>query len=147
MTTITAPSTPTYQLRGWDLSELLPAPTEEIIARRLAELESALRDFEAARPSLSASPPASPRQLLALLRRYEAISEQISVLQNYGSLWFNSDTGNQEAITFRNRVRRAATAATNRILFFSLWWKGLPEEQAQALLLPAPPAALAASAA
>jgi oligoendopeptidase F len=137
MTTVTAPST-AYQLRGWDLSELLPAPTEEIIARRLAELESALRDFAASRASLSESPPASPQQLLALVHRYEAISEQISVLANYGSLWFNSDTGNQEAITFRNRVRQAVTAATNRILFFSLWWKGLPDEQAQALLPPAP---------
>lgn len=148
MTTITAPPT-TYQLRGWDLSELLPAPTEEIIARRLAELESALRDFEASRASLSGSPPTSPQQLLALLLRYAAISEQISVLANYGSLWFNSDTGNQEAITFRNRVRQAVTAATNRILFFSLWWKSLAEEEAQALLPPAPavPAAPATPAA
>src|SRR5258708_31012955 len=32
------------------------------------------------------------------------------------SLWFYSDTGNQEAITFRNRVRQAVTAATNRML-------------------------------
>ena len=143
MTTITAPSA-TYELRGWDLSELLPAPSEEIIARRLAELESALRGFEESRASLSGSPPASPQQLLALLRRYEAISEQMSVLSNYGSLWFNSDTGNQEAITFRNRVRQAVTAATNRILFFSLWWKGLADEEAQALL-PALPAAPAAS--
>ena len=141
MTTITAPSA-TYELRGWDLSELLPAPSEEIIARRLAELESALRGFEESRASLSGSPPASPQQLLALLRRYEAISEQMSVLSNYGSLWFNSDTGNQEAITFRNRVRQAVTAATNRILFFSLWWKGLADEEAQALL-PALPAVAA----
>jgi oligoendopeptidase F len=140
MTTVTAPSTATYQLRGWDLSGLLPAPTEEVIARRLAELEAALRDFEASRAALAAGGPSrlSPQQLLAVLRRYEAITEQTSVLANYGSLWFNSDTGNQEAITFRNRVRQAVTAATNRILFFSLWWKGLADDEAQALLPPAP---------
>jgi oligoendopeptidase F len=156
MTTITAPSTPTYLLRGWDLSELLPAPTEEVIARRLAELESALREFEATREILAAGGRVrsrmTPQQLLAILRRYEAISEQISLLANYGSLWFNSDTGNQEALTFRNRVRQAVTAATNRILFFSLWWKGLPDDEAQALLpaataLPAPEIAVAGAAA
>jgi len=142
MTTITAPSTSTYRLRGWDLSELLPAPTEEVIARRLAELESSLREFEATRETLAAGGRVrsrmTPQQLLAILRRYEAISEQTSLLANYGSLWFNSDTGNQEAITFRNRVRQAVTAATNRILFFSLWWKGLADDEAQALLPPAP---------
>jgi len=156
MTTITAPSTSTYRLRGWDLSELLPAPTEEVIARRLAELESALREFEATREALAAGGRVrsrmTPQQLLAILRRYEAISEQTSLLANYGSLWFNSDTGNQEALTFRNRVRQAVTAATNRILFFSLWWKGLPDDEAQALLpaataLPAPEIAVAAGAA
>jgi oligoendopeptidase F len=155
MTTITAPSTPTYRLRGWDLSELLPAPTEEVIARRLAELEAALREFEATRETLAAGGRArsrmTPQQLLAILRRYEAISEQTSLLANYGSLWFHSDTGNQEALTFRNRVRQAVTAATNRILFFSLWWKGLPDDEAQALLpaataMPAPEIAAAGAA-
>src|SRR5579863_680526 len=137
MTTIAAPSTTAYQLRGWDLSELLTAPSEEVIARRLAELEAALQEFEQARQELPPpAAPLSPQQLLAIVKRYEAISEQISVLSNYGSLWFNSDTGNQEAITFRTRVRQAITAATNRILFFSLWWKGLSDEEAQALLPP-----------
>lgn len=145
MTTVTAPTTTCYQLRDWDLSELLPAPSEEVIARRLAELESALRDFEASRARLSpAALRSSPEELAGILRRYEAISEQTSVLANYGSLWFNSDTGNQDAITFRNRVRQAITAATNRILFFSLWWKGLADDEALALL-PAAPAAPSAS--
>jgi oligoendopeptidase F len=144
MTTTTTLSTPTpsspqarasYQLRGWDLSEMLPAASEEVIARRFAELEAALQEFEALRPGLAAG--ITPPQLLAILRRHEDVSERTSILSNYASLWFYSDTGNQEAITFRNRVRQAVTAATNRILFFSLWWKGLSEEDAAALLPPA----------
>jgi oligoendopeptidase F len=138
-TAATAPSTTLYRLGGWDLAELLPSPAEEVIARRFAELEAALQAFAASRPSLA--PAMEPQLLLAVLRRYEELSEQISVLSSYASHWFYSDTGNQEAITFRNRVRQAVTAATNRILFFSLWWKGLSEPEAQALLAAAGAAA------
>jgi oligoendopeptidase F len=140
MTIITAPSPTTYELRAWDLSELLPEPSEAEIARRFAELEAAVTKLERSRASLaSTGPRISPQQLLAMVRLYEAISEQTSILVNYGSLWFNSDTGNQDAITFRNRVRQAVTAATNRTLFFTLWWKSLPDEEAQALLTTVPP--------
>ena len=135
--TITAPPTTAYELCGWDLSELLPAPSEEVIARRFAELEAALQVFEASRSSLSAA--MEPQQLLAILRRYEELDELTSLLSSYASLWFYSDTGNQEAITFRNRVRQAVTAATNRMLFFTLWWKGLSDAEAEALLPPAAP--------
>jgi oligoendopeptidase F len=135
--TITAPPATAYELCGWDLSELLPAPSEEVIARRFAELEAALQIFEASRSSLSAA--MEPQQLLAILRRYEELDELTSLLSSYASLWFYSDTGNQEAITFRNRVRQAVTAATNRMLFFTLWWKGLSDAEAEALLPPAAP--------
>jgi oligoendopeptidase F len=144
MTTTTAFSTTSYQLGRWDLSELLPAATETVVARRFAELEAALRDFEAQRELLS---PTMDRQLLlGILRRYEALSEQTSLLSNYASLGFYSDTGNPEAIALRNRVRQVDTAATNRMLFFSLWWKGLSDAEAEALLPPAAPAAPATSA-
>ena len=54
--------------------------------------------------------------------------------RGYASLWFYADTGNQDALTFRNRVRQATTAAANRILFFTLWWRSLDDDEAEALL-------------
>ena len=38
---------------GWDLSELLPEPSEEVIATHLQELEDAVADFEKDRSTLS----------------------------------------------------------------------------------------------
>lgn len=123
---------PTYHLRGWDLSELLPEPSEQELAARLAGLEAAAAAFEQRRADLD--PRMEPRLFLAILRQYEELHNLIQVINGYASLWFYSDTGSQEALTFRNRVRQAATAVSNRTLFFTLWWRSLSDDEAWRLL-------------
>jgi len=135
MTVITERTT-TYELGRWDLSELLPEPSEAVIADRLARLEAAVAAFESCRDRLH--PQVERDDFLALLRQYEELVEDMNALSGYASLWFYSDTSSQEALTFRNRVRQATTAAGNRILFFTLWWRGLSDEEAAALLPPDP---------
>jgi oligoendopeptidase F len=135
MTVITKSPTsaiPTYSLSGWDLSELLPEPSEAVFAAWLADVDTAATNFESRRASLD--PQMDPQEFLAILREYEALLNRIQVISGYASLWFYSDTGSQEALTFRNRVRQASTAASNRILFFSLWWRSLPDDEAWRLL-------------
>ena len=134
--TVTTDPTTAYQLSGWDLSELLPAPSEEVIAAQLEALEAAVAEFETYRGRLDAR--MDPGEFLAILRRYEALVERLSVLSNYGALWFYADTRNQAALTFRNRERQATTDAANRIMFFTLWWRGLADEEARQLLPPGP---------
>jgi len=121
-----------YPLRRWDLSEILPEPSEPVIADRFARLEAAVADFESCRARLR--PDMDPAEFLAILKRYEALSESLSRLTHYASLWFAEDTGRPEALTLMNRVQQAATAASNRVLFFTLWWKDLDDAQAAALL-------------
>ncbi|HSS51494.1 MAG TPA: M3 family oligoendopeptidase [Thermoanaerobaculia bacterium] len=123
---------PTYSLSGWDLSELLPEPSESVFAIWLTEIDAAATAFESRRASLD--PMMDPQEFLAILRQYEALINRIQVISGYASLWFYSDTGSQEALTFRNRVRQASTVASNRILFFTLWWRSLPDDQAWRLL-------------
>lgn len=134
MTTTTLTTTPrfaTYEPRGWDLSELLPEPTEEMISGRLAEIESAVAAFEARRGELH--PEMSPDVFLEILRQYEAIIEQTNMISSYASLWFYADTSSSDALTCRNRVRTAITSAGNRTLFFTLWWRDLSDEEAEPL--------------
>jgi oligoendopeptidase F len=123
---------PTYTLRGWDLSELLPEPSEQELSARLSGLEAATAAFEQRRADLD--PQMEPRAFLAILRQYEELHNLIQVINGYASLWFYSDTGSQEALTFRNRVRQAATAVANRVLFFTLWWRSLSDDEAWRLL-------------
>jgi oligoendopeptidase F len=131
MTVLTERST-TYQLGRWDLSELLPEPSEAVIAQRLAALDTSVAAFESCRASLG--PQIEPGVFREILRQYEQIIEQTNALSGYASLWFYSDTRNQSALAFRTRVRQAVTSASNRILFFTLWWRNLSDEEAAALL-------------
>jgi oligoendopeptidase F len=130
--TVLMERSPTYELRRWDLSELLPEPTEPVIAQRLAELETSVAAFESRRASLR--PQMEPGEFTDILRQYAQIIEQTHALSGYASLWFYSDTRDQNALAFRTRVRQATTAASNRILFFTLWWRSLADEEAAALL-------------
>jgi oligoendopeptidase F len=123
---------PAYAPSGWDLSELLPQPSEEVLAVRLAELESALAVFEGRRADLH--PGMDPGAFLGVLRQYEGLVNQIQVISGYAALRFYADTGSQEALTFRNRVRQVTTVAANRMLFFTLWWRSLSDEEAWRLL-------------
>jgi oligoendopeptidase F len=121
-----------YKLSGWDLSELLPAPTEDLVKERIDNLEENVQTFEAARSKLSAQ--MEPDQLLAMVKQYEAITEQFYMVGGYASLWFSENTQSPEALTFRNRIQHISTQIQNRLLFFGLWWKGLEDDEAERLL-------------
>jgi oligoendopeptidase F len=139
MTTTASQDTRTrveIRLSGWDLTDLLPAPSEEVIGARLAEAEADVAAFEGARARLAAG--IAPAELLALLQRYEALHERLDRLTAYGHLWFSEDTRSRAAQSYRNRMQQVVTGYYNRVLFFELWWKALDDEQAAALLPAAP---------
>ncbi|RIK50668.1 MAG: oligoendopeptidase F [Chloroflexi bacterium] len=121
-----------YEISGWDLSELLPDTQEATIAARLAALEENVQTFEARRPHLNAE--MEPSALIDAMQQYESLVEQIYTLSAYGSLWFSADTQSSAALTYRNRMQQTLTNIQNRTLFFELWWKGLSDDEAAALL-------------
>jgi oligoendopeptidase F len=123
---------PTYTLGTWDLSELLPNTSEEVVSARLAELEAATAAFERQRAELA--PGMDPQRFLDILQQYKALNDRLLVISGYASLQFYADTTSQEALTFRNRMRQATTGVNNRILFFTLWWRSLSDEDAWCLL-------------
>lgn len=132
-----------YQMSGWDLSALVPtdpgangsgeiAPSAPAIEEMLAQVEQSVTAFEALREVLSEQ--IEPAKLIDAMQQYEEISSQLYRLVAYGSLWFSSDTQSPDALTYTNRMNQLYAEVDNRILFFSLWWKGLDEDQAEALL-------------
>lgn len=132
MTVTTLEKPREYTLSGWDLSELLPEPSEALIEERLGQIEETVQTFVGLRDKLS--PEMDPEILIAAVCQYEALIEQAQILGGYGSLWFSADTQSADALTFRNQMQQVFTDVQNRTLFFSLWWKSLDEEQAERLL-------------
>ena len=131
MTTMTV-ETQLYEPARWNLTELLPEPNENVIAERLAALETAVAAFIANRERLA--PDMDPADFLDILRQYEALVERIYLLGAYGSLWFSEDTQSSAALTYRNRMQQVLTDVQNRTLFFDLWWKELDDAEAATLL-------------
>lgn len=125
-----------YDVTSWDLSELLPDPSDAIVRERIAAMEGRVSELESARPRLAAD--MDPEELLDFVRRYEAILGQMDRLGGYASLWFSSNTQSSEAVGFRNRVRQVLTRLHNRVLFFPLWWKSLEDAEAARLAPEAP---------
>ena len=121
-----------YEQSTWDLSALLPEPSEEVIRQNLDQLEKAVAAFAARRESLQ--PGMEPGAFLDTVRDYEAITVQMYRLYGYASLWFAADTQSSAALAFRNRMQQVLTEMQNRMLFFTLWWKSLNTAQASQLL-------------
>jgi oligoendopeptidase F len=120
------------QPKGWDLGELLPEPSEEVIAERLANVEASVTQLEKQREKLD--PEMDPALVVQIIQQVEDLVEQVYVLGAYGSLWFAAETQSSAALTYRNRMMQALTQVQNRTLFFDLWWKSLNDDEAAALL-------------
>ena len=124
-------TTKQYELSGWDLSDLLTEPSEEVVSAQLAALEDAVTALEGRRDDLS--PEMDPADFLIIVMEYEALTELLYPPVAYGSLWFSADTQSTEALTYQNRLQQVWTEIENRIMFFDLWWKELDEEEAESI--------------
>jgi oligoendopeptidase F len=121
-----------YPQTRWSLAALLSSPDAALTSQVVAELEAITTEIEAMRPTLS--PEITTADFVRAIKTVEKFVELANRLGSYGQLWFSEDTQNQAALAFMGRMEQLLTEAQNRILFFSLWWKGLADSAAQRLL-------------
>jgi len=123
---------PAYRIK-WNLGDVLPAISGKIFQSTVLDsLEAMIVEFENARPELNDS--ISSQRFAELLHDYEAISRLMAKLGSYAYMYFSQDTKSQEARSFKSRVEEIEADASNRILFFELWWKSLSSKIALGLL-------------
>jgi oligoendopeptidase F len=121
-----------FEQTGWSLDDLLPATSGPEFDRIAADLEACVSEMESWRGRLS--PEISTEGFVELMRLYEQINEYGNRMAGYGNLWFATDTQSQQALGFMGRMDELFTDIQNRLLFFTLWWKGLEDEAAERLL-------------
>lgn len=130
---MTTPVLARLEPRAWRLDDLFPAPDSDELAAALDDLERAVAAFEELRPLLQ--PDIAADVFVGMLRAYEQIVGRLRRIGAFAYMNFSADTQNQEAQTFLARTRQLEADAKNRILFFELWWKLLPEAEADRLVV------------
>lgn len=121
-----------YAQSRWSLHELFPSIQSPELEAAFQEMQDRLSRFEQARAHLSSD--LSESDFLDLLRQYEEITALGHRLYAMAGLSFAADTQDSAAQTLLGRVQQFMAEAENRTLFFTLWWKGLDETNANRLM-------------
>lgn len=120
-----------YQQTAWRLSDLSQGTPEEIDAL-FQQLETQTQEFETLRSLLT--PEIAVETFLDLIRKLERITENAYRLYGYAGLSFSANTQDQNALTLVGRAEQFLAELQNRTLFFTLWWKGLDDDNAARLM-------------
>lgn len=125
-------ATQSFTQTRWELKDLFADTSGAELETIFAHLQEEVAAFERVRPELRPDLPVET--FLEYVRRLEKINDQAHRLYSYATLWFSEDTQNQAAQVLVARVEQFVTELSNRLLFFSLWWKELPDEAAGQLM-------------
>jgi oligoendopeptidase F len=122
----------TYTLSPWSLADLFPGHETPEMKAAFEELETKVSEFEGLRPKLS--PDISMELFMDMVRHLEDISHLGNRIHGFAGLSFAADTQAEDIMAFLGSVQQRMAEMQNRVLFFSLWWKGLEDADAERLM-------------
>ncbi|HLC58591.1 MAG TPA: M3 family oligoendopeptidase [Candidatus Nanoarchaeia archaeon] len=118
--------------KTWDKKDLLPQIDSKGYNSLLNDLENHVKHIEAYKTRLKPNFP--PQEFMNVLKTKEKISLICNKLHSYAYLWFSEDTSNSAAKNFMSKIDEIVVDVDNRIMFFSLWFKSLDEENASNII-------------
>jgi oligoendopeptidase F len=116
----------------WSLKDLLPDPVDRVVEEHLSKLEQAVSDLEARRAGMT--PEISGEAFAEALKLLESVNTLMRRLEGYSYLWLSEDTQNKAALNLRDRLDQSLVSLGNRVLFFEIWFKDLPDATAEKLI-------------
>ena len=111
----------------WSLEDL-PFNSPQALDTAQSQLENLVLDFEKYREKLSADLPAA--EFLELLQIQENIYDLGARLGAFAYLSYAGDTQNPATLSLQGKIDQLLTGVFNRLMFFSLWFKGLSDQDA-----------------
>ncbi|MBI3842545.1 MAG: M3 family oligoendopeptidase [Thaumarchaeota archaeon] len=105
----------------WNLTELVSSPKDSSLTKQLLSIEKDVKKFEQYKKALK--PNISTTLFAKIIKSLEDISEKVSVVSGYASLWYSADTQSDEATSLMTKMSQFSTEIENRALFFDQWWK------------------------
>ncbi|MCB2214101.1 M3 family oligoendopeptidase [bacterium] len=122
----------TYTQSPWELEDLFENNEDPKIKATFDEINQAVEDFQAYREQLT--PDIEESLFLKIIKNYERFYRLVLRLHGFAELSFASDTQDQKAQGLVAKVNQFQAEASNKILFFNLWWRALDDENADRLL-------------
>jgi len=111
----------------WSLEDLLPEGPKQL-ENILEQIEIHVKRIESFRAVLTAD--FAVEGFLQLLSEYESLRELTAIVAAYVYLSFAENTQSAQAISQQDHINQILTAVDNRTMFFSLWFKALPDVSA-----------------
>ena len=122
----------TYNQTKWSLNDLFQENDSQAIENYFSAIGEEVSTFEKFRSLLNED--LSPDVFLNIVKSLEQIHYKINKLFAYAELKFSENTQDQTALTLLSRIEQTAAEISNKVIFFTLWWKGVPEETANNLM-------------
>lgn len=122
----------TYTQSPWQLEDLFEGNDDPKIKATFEEINQAVEDFQTYREQLT--PEMDKALFLEIIKTYEHFYHLVRRLSGFAELSFASDTQDQKAQGLVARVNQFQAEASNKTLFFNLWWRALDDENAERLL-------------
>jgi oligoendopeptidase F len=113
----------------WNLDDIIK---ENEIEGLIANVERKVCVFENYRKLLK--PSVSAGKINEMLSLSEDIAKLMNLIGDYAGLGARADVKNQRFIALGNRISEISADSRNRRRFFSLWWKGLDDANAERII-------------
>jgi len=121
-----------YEQSRWSLNDLFPSSDSKELKHAFGSLEKVVTDFESRRDELKDD--VHPEEFIEIIKELEEITKLIQRIGGFTNLWFTEDTQDQSAQAMVAKIEQLSAEVSNRVLFFSIWWKSLDDKTAKRLM-------------
>ncbi len=121
-----------HEQSRWSLNDLFSSNDSKELELAFSSLEELVTRFESRRDDLKDN--LLSEVFIEIIRELEEITKLVQRIGGFAELWFTEDTQNQSAQAMVAKIEQLSAEVSNRVLFFSIWWKSLDKKTAEDLM-------------